>query len=406
MTREFTPAQTLTPDSLETLPRFSIVSDGPFHCFLRWLHLEQEQAGSVNRLALFVLPMLLWMPLLVLSIASGKAVPGTAALPFFADFEVHTRFLLALPLLLIAEILSEQRMRPLLDHFMQRNLVPPDAMQTFRKAVASLAFWRKSSIPEVLLLALVYSIGILFIWRRFIAIESGTWYWTADTEGSGLSWAGLWYAYVSLPIFQFVLCRWYFRLFLWALFLWRVSKIKLNLLPAHPDRMGGLGFMVSAVGGIVVFAAAHGTLLAGHLLTRIVSLKASLIEYRMEVVAMVILVLVITLGPLMVLAPQMRRARRLGLEQYGELATDYVAQFNAKWLHGNGKWEDFIGSADIQSLADLGNIYAVVSTMRTVPIAKELIGQIVFATLLPIAPLLLTAMPVDQILKRMVGILF
>ena len=52
---------------------------------------------------------------------------------------------------------------------------------------------------------------------------------------------------MSLPIFQFLLCRWYFRLFIWARFLWQVSRIDLSLVPTHPDRVGGLGFLSDTV---------------------------------------------------------------------------------------------------------------------------------------------------------------
>ena len=48
---------------------------------------------------------------------------------------------------------------------------------------------------------------------------------------------------MSLPLFQFLLVRWYFRLFIWGRFLWQVSRIQLALIPSHPDRCAGLGFL-------------------------------------------------------------------------------------------------------------------------------------------------------------------
>ena len=56
---------------------------------------------------------------------------------------------------------------------------------------------------------------------------------------------------MSLSLYQFVLLRWYFRLFIWTRFLWQVSRIDLRLIPTHPDRCGGLGF-VAAVGNAFV----------------------------------------------------------------------------------------------------------------------------------------------------------
>jgi hypothetical protein len=68
--------------------------------------------------------------------------------------------------------------------------------------------------------------------------------------------------------------------------------------------------------------------------------------------------------------------------------------------------EPLIGSADIQSLADLGNSLEVVRTMRVAPITKEDILQLMATTLAPMVPLLLTMMPLGDLLKMLFGILF
>ena len=64
--------------------------------------------------------------------------------------------------------------------------------------------------------------------------------------------------------------------------------------------------------------------------------------------------------------------------------------------------ESFVGSADIQSLADLGNSYEVVRSMRMAPISNLAVLGVVAATLLPIAPLLLTVMPLEELLREAV----
>jgi hypothetical protein len=101
------------------------------------------------------------------------------------------------------------------------------------------------------------------LWRNFIALPQATWYATPSGAGTTLTAAGMWLGYVSLPIFQFLLCRWYFRIFIWARFLWHVSRIPLSLVPTHPDRLGGLGFLASTVYAFQPLAVAHGVMLAG-----------------------------------------------------------------------------------------------------------------------------------------------
>jgi hypothetical protein len=65
-----------------------------------------------------------------------------------------------------------------------------------------------------------------------------------------------------------------------------------------------------------------------------------------------------------------------------------------------------VGSADVQSLADMGNSYDIVRTMRTVPITKDTVFRLTGATLVPIVPLLLTMMPIEELLRKLYAILF
>src|SRR5437764_1378428 len=150
----------------------------------------------------------------------------------------------------------------------------------------------------------------------------------------------------------------HFRFLIWARFLWQVSRIELNVAPMHPDRVGGLGFLSSTVDAFVPLAVAHGALLAGQFANRIFYLGAALPGFKVEVGVMVIFLLCVVFGPLLVFAPQLAQARRTGLREFGTLAQRYVREFDAKWLRGRAPADEPLGgSADIQSLADLGNSY-------------------------------------------------
>ena len=253
----------------------------------------------------------------------------------------------------------------------------------------------------------MYGIGVLVIWRQYLAFDTTTWYAMPSAAGPHAWWAGRWYAWVSLPLFQFLQCRWYFRLFIWARFLWQVSRINLRLVPTHPDRVGGLSFLSATAIALSVLAMAHGVLLAGTLAGRIFFLGASLPQFKAEIAILVIFLLCLVFGPLLVFMPRLLEAKWKGLADYGTLAGSYVQDFDAKWVRGpKPANETFVGSADIQSLADLGNSYEVIRTMRFAPITNQAILGVVAATLLPIAPLLLTVMPLEALLKKLASILF
>jgi hypothetical protein len=385
---------------------FSLVLGGPIYQLLRRSHLTDDALGHVQQ-RIIVISLFCWLPLLVLSALEGNVLGGRAAVPFLLDVEVYTRFLLATPLLIAAELVVHQRMRFVVKQFLERRLIPENAMTRFDAAIASVFRLRNSVLAEVLLFVFVYVFGVLIVWRHYIAIDTTTWYATPSAAGPQFSLAGMWFGYVSLPIFQFLLCRWYFRIFIWTRFLWQVSRIDLSLVPTHPDRVGGLGFLSNTVYAFIPLLIAHGALLAGVLGNRIYYLGATLPSFMLEVVILVMFLMCVVLGPLLVFAPQLAQAKRLGLREYGTLAERYVREFDVKWLRGGAVADEpLVGSGDIQSLADLGNSFEVVRTMRIAPFTKETIIQLGVATVAPIAPLLLTMMPLEEILKKLLGILF
>ena len=387
-------------------PDFSLVLGGPLFQLLRHTRLSDDALLIIRR-RIIVISLFAWLPLLVLSAFEGRMLGDGVAVPFLFDAEVHVRYLLALPLLIVAELVVHRRMRPLAQQFLERNLIPESAVPRFEAAIASAFRLRNSVLVEVLLIAIVYGFGILVVWRQYVALDAATWYATPSNGGSALTLAGAWYGYVSLPIFQFLLLRWYFRIFLWTRFLWHVSRIELSLIPTHPDRVGGLGFLANVAHAFAVLAVAHGAMLAGVVANRIFFLGSSLAEFKAEIAVVLLFVLIMILGPMLVFSFQLAQAKRRGLREYGTLAERYVREFDSKWIRGNRPADErLLGSADIQSLADLANSYEVVRTMRLGPITREAIVRLATATLVPIVPLFLTMMPLDELVKTLFQILF
>jgi len=152
---------------------------------------------------------------------------------------------------------------------------------------------------------------------------------------------------------------------------------------------------------------AHGVLLAGLIANRIFYLGARLLDFNIEVAVITTFMLCLVFGPLVVFASQLARAKRHGSREYGTLAERYVREFDAKWLRGGvAADEPLVGSADIQSLADLANSFEVVRTMHLIPVTKESVLYLATATLAPVVPLALTMMSLEELLKTLLGTLF
>jgi len=91
-------------------PDFSLVLGGPLFQLFRRSHLSGDALELLQQ-RILVITLLAWLPLLALSALGGEALGGRAAVPLLLDVEVHVRFLVALPLLIVAELLVHQRMR-------------------------------------------------------------------------------------------------------------------------------------------------------------------------------------------------------------------------------------------------------------------------------------------------------
>ena len=101
------------------------------------------------------------------------------------------------------------------------------------------------------------------------SLASPTWYFAQEGQRWHLTLAGYWYAFVSIPIFQFLLVRWYVRIGLWFLLIWRVSRLTLCLTATHPDRAGGMGFLGKTSHAFAPLLVAQGALLSGMIANRV-----------------------------------------------------------------------------------------------------------------------------------------
>jgi hypothetical protein len=383
---------------------FSITLGGPLYQLYIRTRLAREPLELLVRRAL-VIPLICWVPLLLLSVEAGHALGG-APVPFCLDLEVHTRFLAGLPLLIIAELMVHQRINVIVRQFLDREIVVQQDRTRFDAIMASTMRMRNSAVGEALLLVLCFTVGH-WVWREHLTIRVTTWYAGDSAAGLRLNAAGYWYAFVSLPIFRFILLRWYFRLFLWYQFLWRVRGLPLHLKLFHPDKAGGLGFLGASILAFSPVLVAHTTFLAGLIGDRIWHAGATLPTFKMQIVASVLFLMLLVLLPLSFFMVHLGRARRTAVVEYGTLASRYVDDFRQKWIKNpSGNPERLLGTSDIQSLADLGNAFNVINDIHLLPYGKQAIIRLGVLLVLPLLPLTLTIVPLKQIIDLLLKLAF
>ena len=170
--------------------------------------------------------------------------------------------------------------------------------------------------------------------------------------------------------------------------------------------MGGLGFLASGPIAFAPVILAQTIVLSALIAGGIFLQGETLYAFRYVIAGAVILQLFLVLAPRCVFAPTLRALKRRGRREYGALAARYTREFHEKWIGGPAPPDEpLVGSADIQSLADLGNSYEVVRGIRAVPFGRDTIIQVAGATRIPFAPLALTVVPAEEIVKKLLGML-
>jgi len=374
---------------------FSIVVGGPVYDLLLRFHLVRQTLPNVWR-RIVALMVVIWLPLLLLSLKQGLAFGHQVRIPFLYDLAMYGTFLLGLPLLLFAELVIDPPVRRAVSEFVDARLVPDQELPEFERILRRVQQIRDSWIPDVILLLL--ALFPLFLFQReWVAGVVTNWH----TTSKGLSTAGWWYAVVSTPLMRYIAYRWVFRYLLWAVLLSRISRLNLTLMPTHPDRAAGLNFLAMAQKYFGILLCALGWSVAGGVANTMLFEGATLGSFESRLVGFVVLSVTVGLLPLASLSPKLMKVREAGLLEYGRLAKAYTESFDRKWVHCAARPSDpMLGTPDLQSLADLGNSFSFIANMRKTPISRKLIQQLAGWTAIPLVPIIIFGTPVPELVQE------
>ncbi|MBL8822886.1 MAG: hypothetical protein JNJ77_09890 [Planctomycetia bacterium] len=383
-------------------------SGGPTYRFTHQL-VQHWHIGKSIRPRILAFLVITWVPLLMFALLEGRALGSDPRHSLLLDFGTFTRFFLAIPLLIVAEIVIGPRLRSAGLQFIQGGYVRPEDYPAFDQAIANVVRWRESKWAE----AVIIGLAVLGAWfltaETFHGSDIASWRSVNrhDSLFFGKSLTGLWYHIVAIPIIQFFLYRWLWRLIIWTRFLWTVSRMNLNLVATHADQAGGLGFLGSAHNAFGILAFALSCVLSAEVASLIVFHDAQIESFKMEFVVVLILVQTVFFGPLLVFVPLLSRTRLAWLRKYSLFVAQYNRAFHDKWIDGKPPADEkLLGTADIQSLADLGSSFEYIRNMKVVPFSMRVMIQLAIMTSIPCLPLLLLVFPLNKLLGLLAGAVF
>ena len=381
--------------------RFSLVAGGPFHRLLNILKLTGENRLP-SKSGAFVLALLAWSLPALLLIIQTLADDTYSGRDFFSDWTVHTRYLLAIWMMLAIEPYADKRLNALVQHFRTAKLLPGSSHAAFESALRAADRRSASTFSEavILLSVIVWSVYTAHV---SLALTGTGWDGVLSGGESSLSWAGEAARFFSTPLFLFLVMRWFWRLLVWTLLLHRIARLPLQLTPLHPDRLGGLGFLSIYPSVFSGFLFALSCVVAAAMIKDLGMEERTMETVWLALGGWFLVSMALFIGPLLVFVRPLYVLREKSLLEYGRLASQHHVAFHRKWIDANHSGEELAGSDEPSAAADLNATVEIVQQIRFIPVDMPAVIQLLAAAGIPMLAVVASKVSFGELLKWFLG---
>ena len=379
------------------VPAFSLCEGGRLHAALTKSGLS---GGARSRLLLVGLLLALgWLPLVILSAVHGTLL-GAADHPFLTDLGAWARFLVVIPVMVFAEPATDRVLGVVVHLFRRTGLVREADLPAFEARVARAQRWATSDTVELVLLLTALTLPHFLMAALPHLGAEAAWFGTVVDGRADITAAGRWYAWVSLPLVQFLMLRWLWRIIVWWGLVWRIARLDLAWVASHPDGAGGLGFLAWSPQAFRTVFFGFSALAATTISNRIQYAGESLMDARGPVIAFIVCECLLLLAPQFFFVGSLVKARYAALAGYGLTGFAMTRAFDRQWTApppANGA--DLLDSPHSSALIDYVSMYGQVRAMRPLAISLREVVAILLPMLAPFAPLLLYEYSLKEILQ-------
>jgi hypothetical protein len=372
----------------------SLIRGGPFY--------RAQQAASLirpnewnhsGRLTLAIA--IGWLPLILITALFNPS--GLVSL--LKDYRVYSRMLIAVPVLLIGQLLMESRFRMIVRHIAEADLLGTTDWARMENVIGILKRLRDSVFPEAIILVLLV-VHTLTSFQNLV--DATPWLAYGVQPNLHLTPAG-WYALlVSTTMFQFLLGLGLWKWLLWAIFAFKLSRLDLRLVPTHPDGHGGLGFLGLTPMAFAPVSFAAATVIGGSWRHEILHQGANLMSFKLPAIVLVGIIASVAFGPLAFFVPRLAALRRQGMLEYGTLGQIHSIDFHEKWIRQRAGHEaEFLVAPESSTLADYGQSYERLERMKPFPADRGTFIALGLSLALPMLPAILAVIPLVVVLKSL-----
>jgi hypothetical protein len=355
----------------------------------RAIGLVPAEGLGVGRRAL-ALALFTWVPLVVWALIQGRALPGEVGEPLLSHFGIHARCLIAIPLFVIAEGVTHRIGTLLIPQLATSGIVSDVAK--LREVLEGMARLRDRSYPWIVIAGLTVAV-------TFVVGSPGAEHELEWAGGTPSGFGAFWFRWVLRPIFTVLMLAWLWRLWLVFLLSARIARLDLSLVPTHPDRAGGLGFLelLPVAFSPVVFAIS--AVLSSRWAHDVVFHGVHVDELRGPMIAFAVVALLLFLSPLLAWQRPLAQARRRAEFEYGALVGAHGRLVRRRWIEGHAVGDqELLSAPEIGPVADTAALYDSARKMRAVPIGLRSLAVVLLPAAIPILGVLAIEIPIKDLL--------
>ncbi|WP_194776247.1 hypothetical protein [Pararhodonellum marinum] len=348
-----------------------------------------------------------WLPLVVLSLIHGNFWTGSIEGSFITSVEAQTRFLISLPILILAEPLVSGKLVKTLVQFIDAGMIPKDQVAEFESIIKSKINFLQSPWTDFFLLVICYIqvVSILFFEAQYTSVAA--WQFERNNGEPFLNMVGKWAVIVSRPFTLFFIYRWILRVLVWGRILAKVAQLNLCLSPFHADKVGGLGFLAFSISYFAPVCLAISVILAGNMADLMIVDGMMLVDFRLTLFCYILFVAGFFTYPLFVFSKKLLDFKEKSIfELYDGIQQVYnkanLKSFNAGTDHATNS-EDV---PYISSFSDFNAVLENVLNMRLILFQIRDLLPLMFLTLFPFLFVILIEIPLAEIISRLISTMF
>lgn len=375
---------------------FSLAKGGPLYSLLRRLRVVPAGGLAIKKRIILAWAFTI-APILLLALAAGQlGISGGGAEPLIRHFDVWTRLLVAIPLLIADDALADFFVARVGPQLRNTGLLAGADLPRFQRIAGFGERLRDSRLAFAIALAIAVAAAVSRVapfppWREL------SW---AVTDDAGISLAGYWYAFAGYGLFMLLALQWLWRLVVLALVYRMIARLDLELVPTHPDGAGGLEFLQFTAFAFAPAAFALVAVISARWAYEMVYRGLHLDALTGSIIVLVVIVTAALLVPLLMFTPSLVRLKGINRLRYSVLMARSGVAVDRKWVRGDASVTDAPNAPELGPLIDILSLYRAVSAIRPLPLNFREFTILIVVVSLPLLPVLLLEVPFKEIFAR------